>query len=737
MNNATGFRKNRRYYVVLNVLRVAALTAAIMLVFLVLPGVNLVNPKLIEFIALGAFLALLNAVLRPLIVMFTGRLLISTMGLFLIVVNLFIFWLIYALFPEFFNVESPVIIRLLIASFLITVVDTFLESILGLNQPSINISGEGQGIWKLVDRLPTGRRSQLLENIRLQQVYQMLMNYGLNILVGGTAFASIGSWVRSTLLGDKPPFEDLSTPAKIRIMLQQLGPTYVKIGQIASSQAGSMPKDWADELAKLQNTVAPFPFDQAKNIVEDELGKPLEELFQTFEEKPLAAASTAQVHRATLHDGRKVVVKVQRPNIVKQTQADLGVIESVAKVLDKRVEAVRAYDLPGTIHEFAGGVMRELDYSIELYNAQRLADVVKDIEDIRIVAVHPQYSSKRVLTMDLVEGVKVTNTQAMHDAGVNMAQVATAYVKALTTQVMFSGFFHGDPHPGNLYVTPETGVLTMLDCGLVGELTQAQRLSLMELIYAIQKKDVDELAGVVLTFCIPTRRADYAAYDRGVRQLIYKNVVYAPQVELAKFMSELLGSLYEYGFKMNSNISMAIKAITQAMEAAATLDPDLDLLHIINTEAQRQLRTQLSPENVRETVQKEALNVGRELIRRVPELRTGAYKWLDNVIAGGVKVQLDTSELSTQVSELDTVLRRVVVGLVVGALIIGTGIVAVGFSLATVLSIYVIGQTPDLPDVVENLSTAVPVVSLFAFALVSFFSLVLIWRVARPKKVED
>lgn len=737
MNNATGFRKNRRYYVVLNVLRVAALTAAIMLVFLVLPGVNLVNPKLIEFIALGAFLALLNAVLRPLIVMFTGRLLISTMGLFLIVVNLFIFWLIYALFPEFFNVESPVIIRLLIASFLITVVDTFLESILGLNQPSINISGEGQGIWKLVDRLPTGRRSQLLENIRLQQVYQMLMNYGLNILVGGTAFASIGSWVRSTLLGDKPPFEDLSTPAKIRIMLQQLGPTYVKIGQIASSQAGSMPKDWADELAKLQNTVAPFPFDQAKNIVEDELGKPLEELFQTFEEKPLAAASTAQVHRATLHDGRKVVVKVQRPNIVKQTQADLGVIESVAKVLDKRVEAVRAYDLPGTIHEFAGGVMRELDYSIELYNAQRLADVVKDIDDIRIVAVHPQYSSKRVLTMDLVEGVKVTNTQAMHDAGVNMAQVATAYVKALTTQVMFSGFFHGDPHPGNLYVTPETGVLTMLDCGLVGELTQAQRLSLMELIYAIQKKDVDELAGVVLTFCIPTRRADYAAYDRGVRQLIYKNVVYAPQVELAKFMSELLGSLYEYGFKMNSNISMAIKAITQAMEAAATLDPDLDLLHIINTEAQRQLRTQLSPENVRETVQKEALNVGRELIRRVPELRTGAYKWLDNVIAGGVKVQLDTSELSTQVSELDTVLRRVVVGLVVGALIIGTGIVAVGFSLATVLSIYVIGQTPDLPDVVENLSTAVPVVSLFAFALVSFFSLVLIWRVARPKKVED
>jgi ubiquinone biosynthesis protein len=265
----------------------------------------------------------------------------------------------------------------------------------------------------------------------------------------------------------------------------------------------------------------------------------------------------------------------------------------------------------------------------------------------------------------------------------------------------------------------------------------AQRLSLMELVYAIQKKDVDELAGVVLTFCTPTRRADYAAYDRGVRQSIYKNVIYAPVVNLAGFMSELFGSLYDYGFKMNSNISMAIKAITQAMEAAATLDPKLNLLQVINEEAQTQLRAQLTPERARETVEKEALNLGREFVRRVPELRSGVFKWMDNISAGGVTVQLDTSKLSTQVGELDNVLRRLVIGLVVGALIIGTGIVAVGFALTTLLSIWVLNQTPGMSVLAQELNATVPIVSLLAFMLVSIFSLVLVWRVAKPSRSRD
>jgi ubiquinone biosynthesis protein len=188
---------------------------------------------------------------------------------------------------------------------------------------------------------------------------------------------------------------------------------------------------------------------------------------------------------------------------------------------------------------------------------------------------------------------------------------------------------------------------------------------------------------------------------------------------------------------MNSNISLAIKAITQAMEAASTLDPNLDLLNVINTEAQKQLRTQFTPEKVRETIEKEALSIGREFVRRAPELRSGALKWVENISAGGVKVQLDTSDLSKQVGELDNVLRRVVIGLVVGSLIIGTSIMAVGFSLTSILSIYVLNNTPTLNSLARGLSAFVPGVALFVFVVVALFSVVLVWRVARPPRAED
>jgi ubiquinone biosynthesis protein len=412
-------------------------------------------------------------------------------------------------------------------------------------------------------------------------------------------------------------------------------------------------------------------------------------------------------------------------------------MESVAVTLNKRVQTVRALDLPGTVREFGAGVMNELDYTIEAYNAQRLADVVKGIPRIHIVGVHPEYSTSRVLTMDLVEGVKVTNVAALDAAGVDRAAVADAYIQALSKQILISGFFHGDPHPGNLFVNPATGDLTMLDCGLVGELTQAQRLSLLDLMYSLQKKDVDALAAVVLTFCVPTKRADYAAYDKGVRRLIYQHVVYSPVPELGDFMTALLGELFEYGLRMDSNLSLAIKAILQAMEAAAVLNPEIELLPVLTGTAGTLIREQITPENIRNIAEKEAVGFGKELIRRVPELRAGALKWVDNLAGGAVQLKLDTSDLSKQVSELDNVLRRVVVGLVLGGLVIGTAIVAVGVAFVTVALAFFANQATIEDRAINLLQTTVPIVAMGMFIVVAVASLIVIWRVARPPRVED
>lgn len=718
-------------------LHVSVLALVIVLVFTLSPGVTFVNPNIIFFLVMGIFLSLLNSILRPILVMFTGRLLIASMGIMLFLLNFVVFIALVLLMGNRIIVADPAWLRILIISALVTVFATVLEAVLGLNRPDITINGEGRGIWKLADRLPVSQRSALLENIRLNQVYSTLSAYGLDILMGRTPLVGVRRWVSRNILQQNTELDDMSTPAKVRVMLQQLGPTWVKIGQIASSQAGVMPQDWAEELVKLQNTVAPFPFDQAKAIVEQELKGPLDKVFASFEEKPLAAASTAQVHRAVLHDGTKVVVKVQRPNIRQQTAADLGVIGSVASTLNKRVPSVRALDLPGTVHEFGAGVMNELDYTIEAYNAQRLADVVKEIPKIHIVGVHPEYSTSRVLTMDLVEGVKVTNVAALDAAGVDRDAIAEAYIQALSKQILIDGFFHGDPHPGNLFVNPQTSELTMLDCGLIGELTEAQRFSLLDLMYSLQQKDVDSLAKVVLTFCVPTKRADYAAYDKGVRRLIYQYVVYAPFPDLGSFMNALLGSLYEYGLRMDSNLSLAIKAILQAMEAGTVLNPKIDLLNVLVTTAQSLIRGQVTADNVKAIVEKEVVGFGKELFRKVPELRAGAMKWVDNLADGSVKLKLDTSDLSQQVREVDNVLRRVVIGLVLGGLIIGTAIVAVGLALVFVALAFFVNQAAIEQRAVTLLQSGIPIVTFGIFAVVAAFSLIVIWNVARPPAVED
>jgi ubiquinone biosynthesis protein len=328
------------------------------------------------------------------------------------------------------------------------------------------------------------------------------------------------------------------------------------------------------------------------------------------------------------------------------------------------------------------------------------------------------------MVMDFVEGVKVTNVAALDAAGAERDVLAEQYIRALCKQVLIDGFFHGDPHPGNLLVNPDTSELTMIDCGLIGQLTPEQRLNLLDFMYSLARKDVEGLSAAVLTFCKQTRRTNLEAYNVEVRRLIYRHVVYAPDAgspnaDLKPFLNAVTGSLYEYGLKMDSNFTLAIKAILQAEEAATTLSPKLDLLGVINAAALGMMREQLSPERIRATVEKEAVQAGKEILRRVPTLKAGAYKWLDNVAGGGVQVKLDTSDLSRQVSEIDTVLRRLVIGLVLGGLIIGMATFTVGTA-----------------QVASSASTAgdytIPILAALAFGIVTVASLIVIWRVARP-----
>ena len=254
----------------------------------------------------------------------------------------------------------------------------------------------------------------------------------------------------------------ISAGERLRLMLQELGPTYIKLGQILSSRRDLVPKDIVAELSLLQDQVPSFTFQEVQKIVESEFDRPVEELFLEFEEAPIAAASIGQVHKATLFDHTSVVVKVQRPNIIDQVNADLEIIRVLVRMVGSSSFG-RRYGVVDIFEEFARTLSLEMDYRNEATNADRLRRLMSDEPEVRVPEMYWDYISRRVLTMEYIEGVKVNDLERIDAAGVDRKFLAHVFVKTLFTQLMLDGFYHADPHPGNLLVNVQKGELIYID----------------------------------------------------------------------------------------------------------------------------------------------------------------------------------------------------------------------------------------------------------------------------------
>ena len=308
------------------------------------PALALGTNPLLTLLFMALFVALVGAFVRPIILVLTGRLLLRSMGLILIVVNVVLVAVASWLAPGEFVVAQPTWFWGTLIALVFTLLASGIQIVVGIDRPQIDVSDRQRAIWRLLDRLPTPRRSKLVENLRLMQVYNTVASFGLEIGLESTPVAVIRDRFQKLIGGMNRELAALSTPAKVRVMLQQLGPTYVKIGQMVSSRAEALPDAWQEELAKLQNTVPPFPAAKAHEMIEAELHQPASELYATFDEEALAAASLAQVHRATLPDGREVVVKIQRPDVQTMVAADLGVMQDLA---ERHGGSLRAGPPPG------------------------------------------------------------------------------------------------------------------------------------------------------------------------------------------------------------------------------------------------------------------------------------------------------------------------------------------------------------------------------------------------------
>jgi ubiquinone biosynthesis protein len=642
-----------RHFVVTVLVNMIAIMATLALLGLVqLPssgadGVPISVPLLSigdTVLEVAILIALATAIIRPILLVVSGRWLLRSVGLMVLAVNAVLFWLV----GEFAGASGypwitpePRLLWILLASVVFTALVTALGAVLGLDRPRLDREPR-QGIaWRVIDRMPPQRRNALIENIRLLEVYDTISRFGQEIALGGRALGA------TRRLGDRimgrpaDGLASLSTPAKVRVMLQQLGPTYVKLGQMASSRADALPPDWRVELEHLQNTVPPFPWQQARGIIHDELGADPQTLFASINEKPLAAASLAQVHRAELRSGQQVVVKVQRPDVQAKVRADLGVIAQLAEVAEARSSAARRLGAVGLVQEFSDGVLEELDYGVEAYHARRLADILDGMEGVGVPRTYPEFSTDRVLTMDFVHGVKATKADAL-DAALDRTLIARRFIRATIKQVLIDGFFHADPHPGNVILNPSDGRLTFLDLGLVGELQQQQRIDLLALLWALRTRDPAAVARVTRRLCVATGPVDEPAFQAAAERLVYRYWVYGGS-SFSGMMSALFATLDAHSLRMRRELTLAVKALTQSEELMRAIAPDLPLVSAAAEEAEGLLREHLTPDRLASMARGKVQELVEQAISR-PEAFGGVLPALLGSGLLGTQVSVDDAE---------------------------------------------------------------------------------------------
>lgn len=510
---------------------------------------------------------------------------------------------------------------------------------------------------------------------RLQQIINVFLRYGFGKLIDQI---HLGRFIpfkkRLRAFGIWPDVKGPSVPERLRMAFADLGPSFIKLAQLLSSRPDLITTRYADEFKKLQDEVPPFPVNEAKKIIEEELKLPVGKILSHFDESPIAAASIAQVHRATLFDGSDVVVKIQRPDIRAQIETDINILSYIARLLDKYLPESRFFNPIGIVEEFSRTVRKELNFVEEARSCIKFRKNFENRPEIYFPKIHSELVTEKVLVMERVDGVRIDNISAIDSLGLDRKKIAKAGIDAYFKQILEDGFFHADPHPGNILVMP-SGIIAFLDFGIVGRVSDELKETMANTFIALIEKDFDRLIDQYVELGIVPEHIDLESFKREFKADIVDILeplygLTLQEINFAQYLDTITHLAIKHNLRIPSDLLLINKAMLILDNLGRQLDPGFDFIAASEPYASRIIRSRVSPAMLYEKAKKNVTELG-DFVFLLPRQMKQVIK---KVLKDDLHVKMHHVNLPEFIKDMDRSSNRISFSLIISSILISSAI---------------------------------------------------------------
>jgi ubiquinone biosynthesis protein len=514
---------------------------------------------------------------------------------------------------------------------------------------------------------------------RYQEIITVFAKHGFGLIIDQLG---IFDYLKMRKHNDDAETKDSkrSIGERLRISLEELGPTFVKVGQVLSTRADIVPHDIVEELKKLQSSVQPFPFSEVKALIESEFDDVLENIFKEFSQEPIASASISQVHYAVLRTGGKVAVKVQRPGIERIISHDLSILKDLAHFVDNHTRFGKIYDFSTMVSDFERTLKNELDFTKEAENSDTFRENFTKDKGIKVPEVKWTYTSRRVLTMEFIEGISIDDYQALEKAGINRRVTAEKIAMSICNQILRDGFFHADPHPGNIKVLLD-GSIVFLDLGMVGRVSESRRKIISKFLIGVSNKDSRMVARAIIELDAMSEKKNIRKFEQDVDLMIDKYLTLPiSRINIGELLYEIFNIAFLNGIRLPREFTLLAKSLATIQSLLEKLAPDLNTLEVAKPIAKKLVLQSYSIKNIRGVFRKNIVAY-KDLIGELPFY---IQNLLEKAEDGELTVQLRIKDIDKVQKRLDRALNRISFSMILLAVsIIITGII-IGSSRSSV-----------------------------------------------------